>query len=201
MQKWSYSEFLDAVEQQRILKVTFSPDCRRLVASTVDGGRFRLDAIPKDNALFDNLFSNNVDVIILEKFKEETAAAVLSSTILFSLHSLILVLNAMILLWQDFGLRGTLGQSGDPAQTGRTDNARCVAFDDVMGVDGAKEEMQEVVDFVKVAFLTHFAQAISPGGTSFSQYNSSCITPGGLLYSTVFVSVRYVCAWVCLTCS
>ena len=50
--------------------MSFSPDCRRLLALTVDGKTFKLDAIPDDPTLVDTLTKHDVDIIVLSRPKE-----------------------------------------------------------------------------------------------------------------------------------
>ena len=55
------------------LQVSFSPDCRRLLALTVDGKSFKLEAVPEDPTLIDTLTAHNVDIIVLARPKEVRA--------------------------------------------------------------------------------------------------------------------------------
>lgn len=132
---WSYSEFLDAVEQKQVLKATFSPDCRRILALTVDGHNYEVNAQLEDHTLMETLTVNNVDVIILEQFKEDPRTAIVKSVLFFSIF---LFINGLTLFMQGLFANGS---SGAKTPSSTDNNSTRVTFDDVMGVDGAKEEL------------------------------------------------------------
>ena len=136
----SYSEFLDVVEQHRVRRVTFSPDCRRIIASTVDGPSFKLDALPEDPTLVDTLTQHDVDIIVLEH--RDPRKAVVGMALLFFTFTF---LNGFLLLMQGFSPGGGNAQSKPYIASNQTR----VTFHDVVGVDGAKEELREIVQFLK----------------------------------------------------
>ena len=55
--------------------MTFSPNCKRIVALTVDGRLHKLEEVPQDNTLYDTLTEHNVDIIILENLKQVCLSA------------------------------------------------------------------------------------------------------------------------------
>ena len=141
VQPWRYSEFLDAVERHEVFRVTFSPDCQRLLARTVAGGQYVLRALPEDPSLVATLTRHNVDIIVLEG--EDERAVGVKSVLFFSA---LLLANGLVLLWQGFNA-GT-GNPGKPFPVQASNSSR-VTFADVEGASGAKEELQEIVEFLK----------------------------------------------------
>ena len=60
-EKWIYSKFLDAVEKDKVEKVTFSPDGKKAVATDDDGDRYTID-IPNDPNLLSFLVQHKVEI-------------------------------------------------------------------------------------------------------------------------------------------
>jgi len=151
---WRYSEFMQAVEDDEVEKVTFSADGRRVLAVDTDGNRYKLDALPNDPTLLDTLTKHKVDVTVLPA---QQAAA--SGDLVRSLIFPALLFGGLFLLsrrgGQDGGMGGGMGGMGGPMDLGRS-GAKVqmqpdtgVTFEDVVGVDGAKTELEEVVQFLK----------------------------------------------------
>jgi cell division protease FtsH len=153
VQNWRYSEFMTAVEQDNVEKVTFSADGRRVLAVDTDGNRYKLDALPNDPTLLDTLTKHKVDVTVLPA--QQPAA---SGDLIRSLIFPALLFGGLFLLsrrGQDGGMPGGMGGMGGPMDLGRS-GAKVqmqpdtgVTFADVVGVDGAKIELEEVVQFLK----------------------------------------------------
>jgi len=134
--------------------VTFSADGRRVLAVDTDGNRYKLDALPNDPTLLDTLTKHKVDVTVLPA---QQAAA--SSDLVRSLIFPALLFGGLFLLsrrGQDGNTPGGMGGGmGGPMDIGRS-QAKVqmqpdtgVNFGDVVGVDGAKIELEEVVQFLK----------------------------------------------------
>ena len=102
----------------------------------MDGHNYEINAQLEDNTLMETLTMNNVDVIILPQIKEEPRAAIVKSVLFFSI---LLFVNGLVLFAQ-----GLFAFSGNGAANprGTSTNSTRVTFDDVQGVDGAKEELQ-----------------------------------------------------------
>jgi len=155
IQNWRYSEFISAVEKDKVEKVTFSADGTKLLAVDVDGNRYKLDALPKDPELLSTLTAHKVDVTVLPA---QTAAG--PGDFVRSLIFPAILFGGLFLLSRGQGQGGPGGGGG--GMFGPMDLSRSgakvqmqpdtgVTFNDVVGVDGAKLELEEVVQFLKEA--------------------------------------------------
>jgi len=157
VQNWRYSEFMTAVEEDNVEKATFSADGKRVLVVDVDGNRYKLDALPNDPTLLDTLTKHKVDVTVLPP---QQAAAAGGQSLVSSLLFPTLLFGGLFLLSQrgqdgGGGMPGGMGGPGNPMQLGQT-QAKVqmqpdtgVTFQDVVGVDQAKIELEEVVQFLK----------------------------------------------------
>ena len=150
---WRYSEFVQAVENGSVERVRFSKDGTALQLTASDGRRASV-VLPNDPELVDILARNGVDISVSEGDQQGNYVALLGN-LLFPL----LALGGLFFLFrrsqngQGGGMGGMGG--GGPMDFGRSKSKfqevpeTGVTFVDVAGVDGAKLELQEVVDFLK----------------------------------------------------
>jgi cell division protease FtsH len=61
IEKWTYSYFLDSVENNKVEKVTFSPDGKKAIGVDSEGDRFSVD-IPNDPNLLSFLVQHKVEI-------------------------------------------------------------------------------------------------------------------------------------------
>jgi len=158
IQNWRYSEFMTAVEEDNVEKATFSADGKRVLVVDTDGNRYKLDALPNDPTLLDTLSKHKVDVTVLPAQQAASGGQSLLSSLAFPA----LLFGGLFLLSQrgqdgGGGMPGGMGGPGNPMQMGQT-QAKVqmqpdtgVTFEDVVGVDQAKIELEEVVQFLKEA--------------------------------------------------
>ena len=150
--QWRYSEFINAVNAGKVERVRFAKDGTQLQLTAVDGRR-ALVVLPSDPDLVDTLARAGVDISVSEGDAQGNAAALLGN-LLFPL----VAFAGLFFLFRRGGAGGA-GPMGGP-MGGPMDFARNkskfqevpetgVKFDDVAGVDGAKLELREVVDFLK----------------------------------------------------
>ena len=138
----SYSDFIDQVDAGSVAAV--SVDGENLTVTTSDGKKY-LTIAPQDNKLVERLIDKKVDV--RAKSQEQSG--------FFSLLSLWLPFIVLIGIWiffmnrmQGGGKGGAMGFGKSKAKLLTEKNGR-VTFDDVAGIDEAKEELEEIVEFLR----------------------------------------------------
>ncbi len=146
---WKYSQFIQAVEAKKVAKVRISADRTRAIAKTEDGGQDVLVNLPpNDPDLINILAQNNVDISVLPQSDDNFWARALSG----------LFFPVVLLVGLFFLLRRAQNGPGSQAMNFGKSKARVqmepqtqVTFGDVAGIDQAKLELSEVVDFLKNA--------------------------------------------------
>ena len=144
----SYSEFLDMVNNRGI-KSAIIPDGAgggEITAVTTDDRRIKTNATYLDRGLVGDLRNNNVKFDT--KPREEGS---LLMTLLVSWGPMLLLIG----VWVSFMRQMQGGGKGGAFSFGKSkarlldENTNTVTFADVAGCDEAKEEVKEVVDFLK----------------------------------------------------
>ena len=153
-QNWRYSEFIKAVTSGKIERVRFSKDGSALQLTAVNGARATV-ILPNDPDLVDILAKNGVDISVSEGEQQGNVASLIGN-LLFPL----VAFGGLFFLFRraqggDGGMGGMGGMGGGPMDFGKSKSKfqevpeTGVTFADVAGVEGAKLELQEVVDFLK----------------------------------------------------
>jgi cell division protease FtsH len=144
---WRYSEFVDRVENNQVDKVTISADRSRAFVTTNDGQKAIVN-LPNDPELLNILQNNEVDISVSPQTDDNVWARVLST----------LLIPFLLLVVLFFVLRRAQNGPGSQAMNFGKSRARVqmepqtqVTFNDVAGIDQAKLELAEVVDFLKNA--------------------------------------------------
>ncbi|MUL36616.1 ATP-dependent zinc metalloprotease FtsH3 [Gloeocapsopsis dulcis] len=144
---WRYSQFIQEVEQGRVERVSLSADRTRALVTPLDGER-RVVNLPNDPDLINILTRNEVDISVLPQTDDGFWFRALSS----------LFVPALLLVGLFFLLRRAQNGPGSQAMNFGKSKARVqmepqtqVTFGDVAGIDQAKLELNEVVDFLKNA--------------------------------------------------
>ncbi|MFM2397784.1 MAG: hypothetical protein RLZZ144_1034, partial [Pseudomonadota bacterium] len=138
-----YSQFLDQVKQGHISKVTI--EGRTLKATTTDGKRITSYA-PSDLWMVSDLLKNGVTI---EAKPEEEQSFLMS--IFVSWFPMLLLIG----VWVFFMRQMQGGKGGGAFSFGKSkarlldDDKNRVTFADVAGCDEAKEEVSELVDFLR----------------------------------------------------
>ena len=138
-----YSQFIEEVKEGRIAKVVI--EGRTLKATTTDGKKITTYA-PPDLWLVSDLLKN--DVIIEAKPDEEPS---LLGTIFINWFPMLLLIGVWVFFMRQMqgGGRGGAFSFGK-SRARMTDEAlNTITFADVAGCDEAKEEVQELVDFLR----------------------------------------------------
>lgn len=148
----TYSEFLSKVNDQQVTKVFI--DDKTIYGMGIDNQPFRTDA-PEDPGLMADLINNNVQI---------SAAPIEKQSFLSSVFVSWLPFIVLIGVWVYFMRRNQSGGGGGggafkfgkaKAKTFEAGQVK-IKFADVAGVEEAKEEVSEIVDFLKDA--SHFSR-------------------------------------------
>ncbi|MEH2350828.1 MAG: ATP-dependent zinc metalloprotease FtsH3 [Nostoc sp.] len=145
---WRYSRFIQEVQQGKVEKVSLSADrSTALVTPKYDPNK-KIVTLVNDPDLINNLTSKGVDISVLPQTDEGFWFKALSS----------LFFPVLLLVGLFFLLRRAQSGPGSQAMNFGKSKARVqmepqtqVTFGDVAGIDQAKLELNEVVDFLKNA--------------------------------------------------
>ena len=141
-----YSDFVEAVEDNQISRVLISPDRGTAQVVENDGRRAQVNLAP-DKELLGLLTQHDVDIAV-QPTRQAPAWQQAAGSLIFPL----LLLGGLFFLFR----RAQGGGGGNPAMQFGKSKARVqmepstqVTFSDVAGIEGAKLELTEVVDFLK----------------------------------------------------
>jgi cell division protease FtsH len=145
----AYSDFLEEVRSKRIKSVTLqegSGGGTEIVAITNDDRRIRTTATYLDRGLVGDLINNNVRFDV--KPREEPS---LLMSILISWGPMLLLIGVWIYFMRQMqgGGKGGAFSFGKSRARMLDETNNSVTFADVAGCDEAKEEVKELVDFLK----------------------------------------------------
>ncbi len=144
---WRYSQFIQEVEKGRVVQVKLSADRSQAIAKSQDGSQVSVTLVD-DPSLINTLTEKGVDISVLPQTDEGFWFKALSS----------LFFPVLLLVGLFFLLRRAQSGPGSQAMNFGKSRARVqmepqtqVTFGDVAGIDQAKLELNEVVDFLKNA--------------------------------------------------
>lgn len=145
---WRYSQFIQKVEEGKVEKVSISSDRTTALVTPSDDAEKKLVNLVNDPQLINTLSAKGVDISVLPPSDEGVWFRVLSS----------LFFPILLLVGLFFLLRRAQNGPGSQAMNFGKSKARVqmepqtqVTFGDVAGIDQAKLELNEVVDFLKNA--------------------------------------------------
>merc|ERR1719453_1602625 len=157
---WSFSTFLDAVESDLIEKVSFSADGKQILCIDKDGNRHEALILPGQSAELIKLRSKK-DIV----FNVQEKAVQGGNDLLRVLPTLafpLLIIGGLYFLQQrnqngggGGGGMGGMGGMGGPGGIGKArskiqmEPETGVTFQDVAGCEGSKQELAEIVEFLK----------------------------------------------------
>jgi cell division protease FtsH len=146
-QVWRYSQLIQAVDSGQVAKIGISADRSQAQVITQDASRIFVN-LPNDPGLIDLLTEKKIDINVLPQSDDSFWFKILSS--------LLVPVGLLVLLF--FLLRRAQGGPGNQAMNFGKSKARVqmepqtqVTFNDVAGIEQAKLELSEVVDFLKNA--------------------------------------------------
>jgi len=142
----SYSEFIQSVKKGEISSVSIASDNRTINGVYKEGGNFKTFGL-NDQKMVDDLLANNVEIIT--EPKEEQS---FFKEILIHWFPMLLLIGVWIFFMRQMqgggGGRGAMSFGKSKARLMGEDEVK-VTFDDVAGVDEAKDEVQELVEFLR----------------------------------------------------
>lgn len=142
-QKLSYSQFLQEVEKKSISKVTIKGN-NVMGEYTNRTGEFQTTA-PRHEGLIDTLIKSNVEISVEEPDEQ-------SWFLVFLLNALPMII--LLAFWIFFMRQVQIG-AGKGMSFGKsrakllTESQQRVTFEDVAGIDEARSELEEIIEFLK----------------------------------------------------
>jgi cell division protease FtsH len=148
-QELSYSEFISQVESDQVLSVEFSSDNYTLKGKTVNGESFETVRPPFLQDDLSEILSDHRVAVTGERPEEQS----IFKQLLIASFPILIILAVFIFFMRQ--MQGGLGGKSGPMSFGKS-KAKMLeggkvktSFADVAGIEEAKEEVQEVVDFLK----------------------------------------------------
>lgn len=142
-QEISYSQFLQEIEKKAIGKVTIK-------GNSISGeyashtGEFQTTA-PKHEGMIDMLKKNNVEINVRETDEQSWLAIFLVNAL-----PMIILIAAWIFIMRQVQIGAGKGMSfGKSKAKLLTESQQKVTFEDVAGIDEARAELQEIIEFLK----------------------------------------------------
>jgi len=139
----TYTQFMDNVEAGRVREVTVEGQS---ISGELTGGQAFSTEVPADARVTDVLRSNNVEITA----RPPSEGGMNLFGILLSWFPMLLLIGVWIFFMRQMqgGGKGAMGFGKSKAKL-LTEKTGRVTFDDVAGIDEAKEELSEIVDFLK----------------------------------------------------
>ncbi len=137
-----FSDFMDQVEEGRITEVAISGD--NISGVYMDGQAFQTTAPPKDPDLIRTLRKKNIRIVVVPP--EQTSWYM---SILVSWFPMLLLLGIWIFFMRQMQAGGGKALSFGKSRARLSESKTKTTFKDVAGVDEAKEELHEIIEFLK----------------------------------------------------
>ncbi|MCL4811907.1 MAG: ATP-dependent zinc metalloprotease FtsH [Vicinamibacteraceae bacterium] len=138
----TFSEFVKQLDEGQVQKVVMTGN--EILGTSKSGEKFRTYAPPQYEGLGNKLIERNVEV----SAKAETTSP--WSVILFSWAPILLLIGFWVFFMRQVQTGGNKALSfGKSRAKLSSSTQKKVTFKDVAGVDEAKEELQEIIDFLR----------------------------------------------------
>jgi len=141
----TYSQFVSAVESQDISKVEISGDI--VSGSMRDGKAFRAVYPINDDEMISILRNNGADISVKEVQRDSWMM-----TLFISWFPMLLLIGVWVFFMRQMQMGGGKGGALSFGKTKAKlleQGEHKVTFDDVAGIDEAKNELEEIIDFLK----------------------------------------------------
>ena len=145
-QEISYTQFINEVERERVSSVEL--DHQKIRGSRKDGSSFEVVALPfSDDRLLEDLLKQGVEI----RGKEAEGNSILLQLFTAALPILILIGVFMLFMRQMQGMGGRGGPMVFLKSRARllTEDQTRTTFADVAGIDEAKDDVQQLVEFLR----------------------------------------------------
>jgi len=141
-EEWTYSDFLSSIEKGAITSVVIQGD--EISGATAEGKNFKA-IMPQDDSLISTLRKSGVNIRVRQK--EETPWYV---TILVSWFPMLLLVGVWIFFMRQMQAGGGKAMSFGKSRARVMDKEKSkITFADVAGIEEAKEELTEIIDFLR----------------------------------------------------
>jgi len=138
----SYTEFLDMVESERVAEVVIQG--QELLVTDINRNRFKIYS-PQDSDLINTLRGKNVTISA-----KPPAENPWYMSVLVSWFPMLILIGVWIFFMRQMQAGGGKALSfGKSRARLATDQSEKVTFEDVAGIDEAKEELGEIVEFLR----------------------------------------------------
>jgi len=139
-----YTEFIKEVENGHIKKTLFMDDGKKILLLNDKEKILKIDLLPNDNNLMDTLLDNNV-IIEVQNINAIKYAKAFEGVILYLTIFLVIIQVLRLFTSNNPRFGNNIMMNENLKMIKNID----VTFDDVVGIDTAKLELEEVVQFLK----------------------------------------------------
>jgi cell division protease FtsH len=142
----SYSQLLDQLKAGKVKELLLSPSNREVSVTYADGSRVRVPVFSNDQVLLRTAQEARVPLTVRDDRQDQATASLVSNGLL-----LLLLFGGLALLLRRSAqvANRAMGFGRSKARVAEPEASVAVRFEDVAGIKEAKEELQEVVTFLK----------------------------------------------------
>jgi len=143
----TYSQMVEKAKTGQITEAQIDSDGGKITGKTADDKKFVVNAPRFESESTQELFEENSIAYDYEEVKKTSTLA----AVLINILPLLLIIGISILIFRSMqgGGRGGAMSFGKSRAKMLTENTKRVTFDDVAGVESAKEDLKEVVEFLE----------------------------------------------------